>query len=349
MNSADEQPAAPRGRRMNQTEFYRSIMGVLNPGRLLTRKVAVVGLGSGGSRVAAELGRLGLQLLLVERPEERLEEHNIVRHLLGYRSLGKSKLREMIKYIRNLNPAALLKASSLDVVEQQPAFERLLTRWRPDLIAVCTDNEPSKHAVNEVALRLEVPQTGGAVYDGGIGGEVYRVRPGEACYGCLAAQLRLDRQTPSPNGPMDYSRPHGPPTTAALNLDIEQIALLQCRMSLDLLLAPASGFIGLPPEVNLGVFSNRLVPGTFARPWHCEFFSVGRRSTCLGCGQGPGDVEAEAGRILSTLQVAHVPKPPRAPPQRRMPPATATPVDAPPGQSATAAAAQRAWRPQPWA
>ena len=296
-----------RGRRMDENEFYRPIMGVLNPALLPTRKVAVVGLGSGGSRVATELGRLGVQLLLVERPEERIEEHNIVRHVLGYRSLGKPKAREMVKYIHNLNPSACLRACSLDVVEQQTALERLLEKWRPDSIAVCTDNEPSKHAINEVALRLQVPQTGGAVYDGGIGGEVYRVRPGGACYGCLAAQLRLDRMTPAPGARADYSgfRTHAPPPTAALNLDIEQIALLQSRLTLELLLGPASALTGLPPEVNLCVFSNRLVPGTFARPWHCEFFSVPRQSNCLGCGQTPSDLEAEAGRILSTLHRSH--------------------------------------------
>ena len=119
-----------RGRRIDETEFYRPIMGVLNPALLPTRKVAVVGLGSGGSRVATELGRLGVQLLLVERPQERIEEHNIVRHVLGYRSLGKPKAREMVKYIHNLNPSACLRACSLDVVEQQTALERLLEKWR---------------------------------------------------------------------------------------------------------------------------------------------------------------------------------------------------------------------------
>jgi len=278
---------------MNQAEFYRPVTGLLDPEWLQMK------------RVAAELGRMGVHLLLVERPGERIEEHNIVRHLLGYRSLGKSKLSEMARHVRNLNPTAHVRSCSLDVVEQQPSFERLLARWHPDLVAVCTDNEPSKHAINEVALRLKLPQTGGAVYEGGIGGEVYRVPAGGACYGCLAAQLQLHRQVPKGATP-DYTGAgnHRTPTTVALNLDIEQIALLQCRMTLEMLLEPSPGLTGLPPEVNLCVFANRLVPGTFARPWHAEFFSVERRPDCLGCGQAPANVEAEAGKILSTLQGA---------------------------------------------
>lgn len=289
---------------MNRAEFYRPVASLVNPTILRQKKVAVVGLGSGGCRVAAELGRLGVQLLLIDRPNERLQEHNIVRHLLGYRSLGKSKLSEMVKYIRNLNPSVRVKTCALDVVQRPDLLARHLERWHPDVIAVCTDNEPSKHAVNDLALRLEVPQTGGAVYDGGIGGEVYRVRSGEACYGCLAAQLQLDRQTPKSNLPQDYSNPQAPesPTTCALNLDIEQIALLQSRLTLELLLGPAQGIMGLPAEVNLCVFANRVVPGTFTRPWHCEFFRVARRKDCLECGQATGELELEAARILSSLQ-----------------------------------------------
>ncbi len=293
----------PKGlarRRMNGVEFYRRVSDLLDVSRLQSKRVAVVGLGSGGCRVAAELGRLGVQLMLVERPAERLQEHNIVRHLLGYRSLGKTKLGQMAKYIRNLNPSAQVRCCALDVVERQESLERLLQRWRPDAIAVCTDNEPSKHAVNEVALRLAVPQTGGAVYDGGIGGEVYRIGRGQACYGCLAAHLQLDRQFARTSTLQDYSSPvnHEAPTTCALSLDIQQIALLQSRLTLELLLEPGPGLVGLPPEVNLCVFANRLVPGTFARPWHCEFFSIPRRNDCLCCGRTSDGFEREADNVL---------------------------------------------------
>lgn len=287
----------------NAAEFYRSVCGLVDPRRLSRKRVAVVGLGSGGGRVAAELGRLGVQLLLVERPRERIEEHNIVRHLLGYSSLGKPKLGEMAAYLANLNPAGQVKLCALDVVEQQDQFAAGLARWAPDVIAVCTDNEPSKHALNEVALRLRVPLTGGAVYDGGIGGEIYRVRPGQACYGCLATQLRLERQVPAAGRARDYTNPAANEnhTTSALNLDIGQIALLQSRLTLQFLLEPEADLVGLPAEVNLCVFANRRVQGVFARPWHCEFFSIARRADCLSCGQ---PVDAPTGTTVRTTGVS---------------------------------------------
>src|SRR5690348_16047351 len=44
---------------MNPEQFYKRIAGIFAPERLWGKKVVVVGLGSGGCRVAAELGRLG--------------------------------------------------------------------------------------------------------------------------------------------------------------------------------------------------------------------------------------------------------------------------------------------------
>src|SRR5512140_1885856 len=116
---------------MDEAEFYKSISGIVEPSQLRSKRAAVIGLGSGGSRVAAELGRLGVELLLIERPNERLEEHNIVRHLLGYRSLGKPKLGEMLKYLRNLNPSVALHPFPLDVVHAPGVLEERLKLWRP--------------------------------------------------------------------------------------------------------------------------------------------------------------------------------------------------------------------------
>ncbi len=289
---------------MNKREFYKRISGLFKPERVQRSRVAVIGLGSGGGRVAAELGRLGARLLLIERPGELLEEHNIVRHLLGYAWLGKPKLSGVAAYIRNLNPSAKVTCRGLDVVQQSAAALRLFRRWKPDLIAVCTDNEQSKQAVNRMGLALDVPQVGAGVYDGGIGGEVYWVRPGGACYGCIADHLQLNRHTPELPANVDYNHldVHELRSTCALNLDIEQIALLQARVILDLLLDDASTSTGLPAEVNLCVFANRLVPGTFARPLHAEFFAVPKRNDCLDCGRSAADIASAADAILQSLR-----------------------------------------------
>lgn len=288
---------------MNRAEFYKRVAGVIAPERLQARRVVVIGLGSGGSRVAAEFARLGVDLMLVDRPGEILEEHNIVRHLLGYRSLGKSKLFELKRHLQNLYPFARLTVCGWDVVEDSELFSKRLEKWRPDLLAVCTDNEQSKHAINQVALRLGVAQIGAGVYDGGIGGEVYRVRPGGACYGCIAEHLQLARPAKREKPAYDYNGhdPFEAQSTSALNLDIAQIALIQLRLALEFLLDEPE-FTGLPAAANLLVFANRVVPGTFSRPFHCQFFSIKRHPSCLDCGEPVADLEKEAERIVTSLR-----------------------------------------------
>lgn len=286
---------------MNPAEYYKRIDTLLDTSQLHNKTVAVIGLGSGGGRVALELGRLGISLLLVERAGEQLEEHNLVRHILGYESLGRSKLSEMKKHIHRRNPATRITCFAIDVAQQRRAFERMVGRRRPDLIAVCTDTETSKHAVNAVAVRHRIPQVGAGVYDGGIGGEVYRVLPDEACYGCIAAQLQPHENIPQGSAP-DYNGGGNPGivSTCALNLDIEQIALLQIRMILEVLELTAQS-AGVPAPANVWVFANRLVPGTFPRPFHAEFFSLKRNNRCLECGSQPEDMETQAAGILERL------------------------------------------------
>ena len=89
---------------MNETKYYRRVSQIFRPGQLRNKKVIIVGAGSGGARVASELGRLGVSVTLVDRPGELLEEHNIVRHVLGYDALGKPKIKALAQYIKNLNP-----------------------------------------------------------------------------------------------------------------------------------------------------------------------------------------------------------------------------------------------------
>jgi molybdopterin/thiamine biosynthesis adenylyltransferase len=302
---------------MNPERFYKNVGGLIDPDQLRSKKAAIVGLGSGGSRVAAELGRLGVSLFLVERPGELLEEHNLARHLLDYRSLGKPKLAETIKRIRLINPDTRLVSCPLDVVDEKDDLAAALERWGADLIVVCTDTEASKHAVNEVAVGLGVPQAGAGVYDGGVGGEIYWVKPGGACYGCIAAQLHPERGSPAhsasgsegsgTDGDYGETNPGRGRSTCALNLDIAQIALLHARISLDLLLGDHAGSTGLPANINFCVFANRALPGIFARPWHGRFYSLPRRKECLCCGQPPDDVEREADRILSSLGTPPIP------------------------------------------
>ena len=100
---------------------------------------------------------------------------------------------------------------------------------------LCTDNEASKHVVNALAVRAGVPLIFAGVFDGGVGGEVGRCLPGDACYACVASFLNrsgtFDESKPAT---FDYSNPSQEQyrSTAALNIDIAQITLIQARGAL---------------------------------------------------------------------------------------------------------------------
>ncbi|HEV2435688.1 MAG TPA: ThiF family adenylyltransferase [Verrucomicrobiae bacterium] len=290
---------------MNEAEYFKRVDQIFRPEQLRTKKVMVVGLGSGGSRVASDLGRLGVSLTLVDLPGELLEEHNIVRHVLGYDSLGKAKTTELARYIRNLNLNIIIECVERDVTANQAGFRRLVERVRPDLLLACTDNQASKHAINEIAVRLGIPMVGAGVYDGGIAGEVYVTRPGAACYGCIAAESQLKDSGLKKPLNIDYNNLDLAETrsTSALNLDIAQIALIHARVALNILLSGEVDLLGLPPEVNLIVFANRRVPGHFERPLHGDFFHIKSHPDCLVCGLPAQNVNAEAERILASLPV----------------------------------------------
>jgi len=290
---------------MNEAEYFKRVNQIFRPESLQKKTAVVVGTGSGGARVASDLGRLGVGLTLLDRPGELLEEHNIVRHMLGYDSLGKPKTAELARHIHNYNPNTPVECVDLDVTTSQPDFHRLVESVRPDLILACTDNQPSKHAINQAAVHLGIPVVGAGVYDGGIAGEVYITRPGAACYGCIAAELQLKDTAPKKHLNIDYNNIDLDEirSTAALNGDISQIALIHTRVALNILLAGEVDLLGLPPEVNLIVFANRRVPGHFERPLHGEFFHIKSHPDCLACGSPIHNMNAEAESILASLPV----------------------------------------------
>ena len=289
---------------MNIQNLFKRITSVFRPEKLRSMLAIIVGAGSGGGRVATELGRLGLPLILIDLPGEKLEEHNIVRHELGYASLDKPKITELARHIRNLNPETPVECVELDVTTQKAEFIRLVEQRHPDVIVAATDNLASKHAINEAALRHCVPVVGAGVYDGGIAGECYITRPSDACFACLATHLKLHEISPQKTAAIDYNNLDldAIRSTAALNLDIAQIALIQSRVVLNLLLRGDPDLIGIQDQYNLIVFANRRVPGHFDRPLHADFIHFSRLSDCLVCGNpATPDIANEADQILAAL------------------------------------------------
>lgn len=287
-------------------DYYRRVRDIVRPEWLADKKVLVIGCGSGGSRVAEEMVRTGIGGLdLMDVPGETLELHNIVRHPLGYRSLGKSKVHELTLHLQNLRPDADIRPIDLDVEYEPERFADYVADRAFDLLLLCTDNDPSRYVANEVATRLRVPMVFAGVFDGGVGGEVGRYHPDlwPACYGCTILHVGRAFQ-PRKAINIDYSNVKESTREAraasALNLDIATIANLHARMALYTLLhAEAPAMDDIPGSYVL--FANRIGNGVFRRSLHADFFDLKPHPKCLLCSTAGA---AAANDILLELPLA---------------------------------------------
>ena len=261
--------------------FSKKTKNILHPEVCASEKIAVVGLGSGGSRVAEELARFNVGWIgLIDKPGEFLEPHNIIRHVLGHSCLNQIKTKAMKHRLHDINPNCEVETFELDVVKDETLKDILAGCTQ---ILLCTDNEPSKHVVNCLSVELQIPLIFAGVFDGGVGGEVGRTKPGSACYACIAHYLNrhINLEEP-PEQQIDYSNPdHSTPSTAALNIDIAQIALLQARVSLLTILAKTDPSQDLPG--NYILFGNRAVEGLFPRMLSNEIWDIEKDSQCMIC------------------------------------------------------------------
>ncbi len=151
--------------------------------------VLIVGTGSVGSLVAAELSRRGISpLCLVD--QDVLEVENLVRHHLGAESLGQPKAPALADRIRRDFPPCDTTGLHANFLEL-PQDEQFRLVREADVVIAATDSVECQRRVNEVCLAAEVM----AVYPGiwvdprvrdAEVGEIIWVLPGRhtPCYLC---------------------------------------------------------------------------------------------------------------------------------------------------------------------
>lgn len=277
---------------MTRKELFKRTQEILKP-EISQREVwAFFGAGSGGARVAEEAARFGIgTIILIDRPDECLEEHNIIRHVLGYKDLGRLKVEALRDDLHDFNPGCVVEVVSMDVIKDRDQLATIIRRCSQ--VHCCVDNEPAKNVINEETVAAGVTLVFAGVFDGGCGGEVGRVVDGGACYACMAAYLNRSGRFDDSADPetFDYTNPASlVKSTAALNLDIAQIALIQARVGLLTMLGrhdPAQDFPG-----NYVLFGNRPVEGLFPRMLSSDIWAIPRDPGCLICGAG-GMTEAQ--------------------------------------------------------
>jgi hypothetical protein len=142
------------------TDFGSRQQGLFDLKLLAGKRVAVIGLGSGGSLVASQLAKAGVgHFELFDF--DRLAVGNISRHLCGLRDLGRLKVAAVKNVLENTNPFVQVNIYPYDITQRLSEVENILAGC--DVIVGAADSEAAKGETNRLAVRLRKPAVYGAV------------------------------------------------------------------------------------------------------------------------------------------------------------------------------------------
>ena len=113
------------------------VLGAENLALLAGKRVAVIGLGSGGGLVALSLAMSGVgRFVLID--DDVLEEGNIVRHVADRRYLGQPKAEAVADLIRLRNPKAEVETLIGRIEQHMDVLEHV------DMLVVAVDGENAR-------------------------------------------------------------------------------------------------------------------------------------------------------------------------------------------------------------
>ncbi|CAM3763192.1 ThiF family adenylyltransferase [Marinicrinis lubricantis] len=148
--------------------------------RLSEKRIAIVGLGSVGSKVAESLCRMGAgKFYLVD--EDLFLVGNLERHSLDWRNVAFHKVDAIAQKLRYISPIAEVETTSLNLTGQESnaAVNGALIKMSTcDVIVDATANGQVFNLLASISAASKKPLIWTEVYAGGIGGLIARSRPG---------------------------------------------------------------------------------------------------------------------------------------------------------------------------
>lgn len=149
--------------------------------KLSTSSVLIVGLGGLGTPAAMYLAAAGIGKIILA-DGDRLHISNLQRQIL-YRTadLGRSKVETAKHHLRELNPQVEL----ITLPEHLECASLAKAIAHADLILDCSDNMPTRQAVNAACVAQAKPLISGSAV--GFGGQLMVIEPpyDQGCYRCL--------------------------------------------------------------------------------------------------------------------------------------------------------------------
>ncbi len=214
--------------------LYSRNTGLLESSEMNTKTALIIGSGSVGSLIALELARAGVgHFVLVDG--DILEVHNICRHQLGFRDLGRYKVDAVADAIRNINPSAeIIKFRGL--IQEMP--DKFLENFKEGIVIGTGDNRESSAIGNDLAKVLNVPFVSTGCWERAHAGECFYWFPdsGLPTYREVFANLLSDERPEAHQNYFaddDSERPSK--FEPGISTDISWVTLVAVKEILDLL------------------------------------------------------------------------------------------------------------------
>lgn len=265
-------------------ERVERLIGAENLGRLSEKKVAVVGLGSGGGFVALSLAMSGVgAFVLVDN--DVLEAGNVTRHVCDLRYVGRNKADAVGELIMNRNPEARVEIRDGAIENHWDCLNDV------DILVAAVDGEQVKFTINERCLAIRLSASYAGVYERGEGGDHVIIRPFDGpCYACWSEATREGvKVAMSPSGDLDYGMIGEAGTLEAepgLWVNVTKVAGIQTDLIINELLRGADAHEKLP--ANTLIVTNTymdIFEGQENDPHSGVWIEIGRDPDCLVCGE----------------------------------------------------------------
>jgi len=214
------------------------------------KKVAIIGMGSGGALLALYLAKSGVKKFIFI-DDDLLETHNIIRHICDLANLGRFKTKAVKDYIEARIPNVKIRTVERKFELQTRAnfdfFFSLLNDV--DLIAAVSGEHNVNYAINDFvhSNQLAIPIIYAGTFDGVKGGLLFKVDPqkDDYCYHCLyskpndygSIQTKAIPTTVELERKISYDRTlQEQLAQPGLGLDVDNLTILLSKFCLDVLL-----------------------------------------------------------------------------------------------------------------
>jgi hypothetical protein len=210
---------------------------------VIGKRVAIVGCGSMGSKVAASLVRCGASHFLL-LDGDVLKPGNLVRNELDWFAVGAHKVDGVVNRLRAINPKVDVD-SWKGRLDGHTSTARILNALEKlgqcDLIVETSGSGQGFSVAAAVAAQEQIPMVWGRVFGGGYGGYVVRSRPGiehpplDVRHQFYVAMTDPALPKPPDDSDIDYGSEHDEQAMIADDADVSVISAHLSRMALDTL------------------------------------------------------------------------------------------------------------------